>query len=53
MFGTFFLCGIPDDSDHFIGLTPEQIEQYQKQFYTPEMFGGVDGRIVCLPLEVD
>lgn len=53
VFGTFFLCGAPADSDHFTGLTPEQIEQYRKMFYTPEMFWGMDGRIVCLPLEVD
>lgn len=53
MFGVFFLCGAPADSDHFTDLTPEQIEQYQKLFYTPEMFWGMDGRIVCLPLEVD
>ena len=53
VFGTFFLCGAPADSDHFTSLTPEQIEQYQRRFYTPEMFWGMDGRIVCLPLEVD
>lgn len=53
VFGTFFLCGAPADSDHFISLTTEQIEQYRKMFYTPEMFWGMDGRIVCLPLEVD
>ena len=51
--GTFFLCGAPADSDHFVSLTPEQIERYQKQFHTPEMFWGMDGRIVCLPMEVD
>lgn len=51
--GTFFLCGAPADSDHFTSLTPEQIERYEKQFHTPEMFWGMDGRIVCLPLEVD
>ena len=51
--GTFFLCGAPSDSDHFTSLTPEQIERYRKRFYTPEMFWGMDGRIVCLPLEVD
>ena len=51
--GTFFLCGAPADSDHFIGLTPEQIKQYQEQFHTPEMFWGVNGRIVCLPMEID
>ena len=51
--GTFFLCGAPADSDHFVSLTTEQIERYQKRFYTPEMFWGMDGRIVCLPMEVD
>lgn len=51
--GTFFLCGAPADCDHFTSLTPEQIERYRKRFYTPEMFWGMDGQIVCLPLEVD
>ena len=51
--GTFFLCGAPADCEHFVGLTSEQIEQYTELFYTPEMFLAVDGRIVCLPLEVD
>ena len=53
VFGTFFLCGSPADCDHFTSLTPEQIQQYRERFYTPEMFWGMDGRIVCLPLEVD
>ena len=51
--GTFFLCGAPPDSDHLTSLTPEQIQRYQERFYTPEMFWGMDGHIVCLPLEVD
>ena len=51
--GTFFICGAPVDSDHFISLTPEQIERYRERFHTPEMFWGVDGRIVCLPLEAE
>ena len=51
--GTFFLCGAPADNDHFTSLTPEQIERFRERFYTPEMFWGMDGRIVCLPLEVD
>ena len=51
--GTFLLCGAPPDSDHFTGLSSEQINRYRKRFYTPEMFWGMDGRIVCLPLEVD
>ena len=53
VFGTFFLCGTPADSDHFTSLTPEQIEQYQKLFYTPETFLGMDGHIVCIPIEAD
>jgi len=53
VFGTFFLCGAPADCDHFTSLTSEQIERYEERFHTPEMFWGMDGRIVCLPLEVD
>ena len=53
VFGTFFLCGAPPDSEHFTSLTPEQIQQYQERFHIPEMFWGMDGRIVCFPLEVD
>lgn len=49
--GTFFLCGAPPDCDHFTSLTPEQIERYKKRFHTPEMFWGMDGRIVCVPME--
>lgn len=52
VFGTFFLCGAPADSDHFTSLTSEQIERYQKQFHTSEMFWGMDGYIVCIPMEV-
>lgn len=51
--GTFFLCGTPADSDCFTSLTQEQIERYKERFHTPEMFWGMDGHIVCLPLEVD
>ena len=51
--GTFFICGAPADSDHFTSLTPEQIERYRERFYTPEMFWGMDGRIVCLPMEIE
>ena len=51
--GTFFLCGAPGDSDHFTSLTPEQIERYWERFHTPEMFWGVDGHIICLPMETE
>ena len=53
IFGTFFLCGVPADCDHFTSLTPEQIKTYQEKFYPPEMFWDMDGRIVRLPLKVD
>ena len=53
IFGTFFLCGVPADCDHFTSLTPEQIKTYQEKFSTPEMFWDMDGRIVRLPLKVD
>ena len=51
--GTFFICGAPVDCDHFTSLTPEQIERYRKRFYTPEIFWGMDGHIVCLPMEIE
>ncbi|MDE7244621.1 MAG: DUF3846 domain-containing protein [Oscillospiraceae bacterium] len=51
--GTFFLCGTPAASDRFTSLTPEQIERYREQFHIPEMFWGMNGHIVCLPLEAD
>ena len=51
--GTFFICGVPADSDYFTSLTPEQIERYRKRFYAPEMFWGMDGHIVCLPMEIE
>ena len=53
VYGTFFLCGTPADSDHFTSLTPEQIERYEERFHTPEMFWGMNGRIVCIPMEVE
>lgn len=49
--GTFFLCGAPADSDNFTSLTSEQIKQFYRQFHQPEIFVGMDGRIVCLPME--
>ena len=51
--GTFFLRGALPDSDHFTSLTPEQVKRYRERFYTPEMVWGMDGHIVCLPLEVN
>lgn len=51
--GTFFLCGAPADCDHFTSLTQDQIEKYEEWFHTPEMFWGMDGHIVCIPMEAD
>lgn len=51
--GTFFICGAPADCDHFTSLTLEQIERYRDRFYKPEMFWGMDGCIVCLPMEIE
>ena len=49
--GTFFLCGAPSGSDSFTSLTPEQIEKYKQRFASPEVFVGMDGRIVCFAAE--
>ena len=51
--GTFFVCGAPADCDHFTSVSQEQIERYRERLYTPEVFWGMDGHIVCLPLEID
>ena len=48
--GTFFLCGVPSDSDSFTSLTPEQFDHFQQLFRTPETFLRVNGKLVCLPL---
>lgn len=47
--GTFFLCAAPPDSDHFAGLTDQQVKMYMERFATPEMFLNVDGTLVVLP----
>lgn len=49
--GTFFLCGAPADEDSFTSLTPEEVERFEQRFHTPEIFVGMAGRIVCLPME--
>lgn len=48
--GTFFLCGAPADGENFVGLTPEQAEQLEKRFHTPEAFIGSNGHILCIPI---
>ena len=49
--GTFFLCGAPSDGESFTSLTPAQATQMERRFHTPEVFVGMGGRIVCLPME--
>ena len=47
--GTFFLCAAPPDSDHFAGLTDQQVKTYLEQFSMPEMFLNVGGELFVLP----
>lgn len=47
--GTFFLCAAPPDSDHFAGLTDQQVKTYLEQFSMPEMFLNVGGDLFVLP----
>ena len=47
--GTFFLCAAPTDSDHFAGLTDQQVKTYMEQFAMPEMFLDVGGDLFVLP----
>ena len=51
IWGTFFLCGISEDGEDFVGLTPEQAEELEIQFHTPEAFYGSNGHILCVPLK--
>ena len=47
--GTFFLCAAPPDSDHFAGLTDQQVKTYMERFAMPEMFLNVGGDLFVLP----
>ena len=49
--GTFFLCGAPQDADHFDSLTDEQVEKYQELFKQPEMFMCMNGQVFGFPCE--
>lgn len=41
IFGTFFVCGLSEDS--FCSLTPEQMERYKKKYHQAEILLGVKG----------
>ena len=47
--GTFFVCAAPPDSDHFTGLTDQEIKTYMERFPMPEMFLNVGGDLFVLP----
>ena len=47
--GTFFVCAAPPDSDHFAGLTDQQVKTYMERFVMPEMFLNVGGDLFVLP----
>ena len=49
IYGTFFLCAAPPDSDRFAGLTDQQIKTYMERFDMPEMFLNVGGDLFVLP----
>ena len=41
IFGTFFVCGLSEDS--FCSLTPEQMERYKKKYHQAEILLGAKG----------
>ena len=47
--GTFFVCAVPPDSDHFAGLNDQQAKTYLERFSMPEMFLNVGGNLFVLP----
>ena len=47
--GTFFVCAAPPDSDHFAGLSDQQVKTYMERFSMPEMFLNVGGTLFVLP----
>ena len=47
--GTFFLCGIAEDS--FSSLTDEQVQHFKEVFAVPEMFLKFNGNLLVLPME--
>lgn len=49
--GTFFLCGAPADADSLTSLSSEDVERFERRFHTPEIFVGMAGHFVCLPME--
>ncbi len=50
-YGTFFLCGAPEDRNHFTSLTDEQLQRYSERFAMPEIFLNLGGRLIAFPCE--
>lgn len=50
-YGTFFLCGAPEDRNHFTSLTDEQLQKYSERFTMPETFLNLGGRMIAFPCE--
>ena len=51
--GTFFLCAAPPDSEHFEGLTDEQIARYTQLYRRPELFLRMGEELFAIPMEAD
>ena len=47
--GTFFVCAAPPDSEHFAGLSDQEIKTYMERFAMPEMFLNVGSELFVLP----
>ena len=47
--GTFFVCAAPPNSDHFAGLTDQQVKTFIERFDMPEMFLNMGGDLFALP----
>ena len=47
--GTFFLCGIAEDS--ITSLTDEQLQHFTEVFGVPELFVNFNGHLLVLPME--
>ena len=47
--GTFAVVGL-DDEDGFRSLTDDELKKYAELYAVPEVFIGMDGRIVAVPL---
>lgn len=50
--GTFFLCGVPADSDSFGSLSVSQLEKYRTIFACPETILQINGQLVVIHEEM-